>query len=299
MNKEESTGISRRRLIAMAGLSTGATLLTRRPLFADEDGIIQTIANTTANARTRPSIGKSKDRHERDKMIKIRPAAERGKTQTSWLDSNHTFSFNRYYDPEWSGFRVLLVINEDYVAPGKGFGTHSHNDMEILSYVVAGQLAHKDSTGTSSVIKPGELQRMTAGTGVSHSEFNPSETAPTHFLQIWILPEREGLKPEYEQRSFPDSERRGRLRLIASRDGREGSITVNQNVNVFDASLASGTSLNHQLDGDRYAWIQVIKGTVTVNGTPLERSDGAAISEVSSINITATKDAEILLFDLA
>ncbi len=143
-------------------------------------------------------------------MIKIRKAGERGKTQTSWLDSNHTFSFNRHYDPEWSGFGDLLVINEDFVAPGQGFGTHSHDNMEILSYVVDGQLAHKDSTGTSSVIRPGEVQRMTAGTGVSHSEFNPSQTDPTHFLQIWIVPELKGLKPDYEQREFPKSERSGK-----------------------------------------------------------------------------------------
>jgi redox-sensitive bicupin YhaK (pirin superfamily) len=232
-------------------------------------------------------------------MIKVRPAAERGKTQMSWLDSNHTFSFNRYHDPKWSGFRDLLVINEDYVAPGMGFGTHSHRDMEILSYVVSGQLAHKDSTGTSSVLKPGDLQRMTAGTGVSHSEFNPSKTEPTHFLQIWVVPDRDGLRPEYEERAFPESASRGRLRLIASRDGDGGSLTIHQDVKVFDAELAAGEAISYGLALDRHAWIQVIKGSITVNGTPLRTSDGAAISEENIISLDADEEAHLLLFDLA
>jgi redox-sensitive bicupin YhaK (pirin superfamily) len=232
-------------------------------------------------------------------MIKVRPAGERGKTQTPWLDSNHTFSFNRYYDPNYTGFRDLLVINEDFVAPARGFGTHSHSDMEILSYVIAGQLAHKDSTGTSAVIRPGEMQRMTAGTGVSHSEFNPSETEPTHFLQIWIQPERSGLKPGYEQREFAEQERRGKLRLVASRDGRDGSVTIHQDVKVYDALLGVDEELSYQLDGGRHAWAQVIKGTVTVNGTALRAGDGAAISEENSLNIKASEDAEILLFELS
>lgn len=232
-------------------------------------------------------------------MIKIRPAAERGKTQTSWLDSNHTFSFNRYYDPEWSGFRDLVVINEDYVAPGMGFGTHSHRDMEILSYVVSGQLAHKDSTGTSSMLKPGDLQRMTAGTGVSHSEFNPSKTEPTHFLQIWVVPDRDSLRPEYEERAVPVSEGRGSLRLIAARDGNSGSLTIHQDVKVFDAQLAAGEAVSYQLDLDRHVWIQIIKGSITVNGTPLRISDGAAISEENIISIDADEEAHLLLFDLS
>ena len=232
-------------------------------------------------------------------MIKVRPAAERGKTRTDWLDSNHTFSFNRYYDPRYDGFRDLRVINEDFVAPAKGFGTHSHEDMEIISYVVAGQLAHKDSTGTSEVIRPGEVQRMTAGTGVSHSEFNPSQTEPTRFLQIWILPERDGLKPGYEQRAFPEGERRGRLRLVASRNGGDGSVTVHQDVKVYDALLASGDEVSYQLDEDRHAWMQVVKGAVAINEMPLGSSDGAAISDERSLSIKAQEDSEILLFDLA
>lgn len=232
-------------------------------------------------------------------MIKVRPAAERGKSRTNWLDSSHTFSFNRYYDPRWSGFRELLVINEDFIAPGMGFGTHSHSNMEILSYVVAGQLAHRDSTGTSEVIRPGEVQRMTAGTGVSHSEFNPSETEPTHLLQIWIQPEQEGLKPGYEQREFPEAERHGRLRLVASHDGSDGSVTIRQDVKMYDALLAAGDEVTYQLDGDRHAWIQVVKGAVTVNGTPLRAGDGAAVSEEPTLTIKASEEAELLFFDLA
>jgi redox-sensitive bicupin YhaK (pirin superfamily) len=232
-------------------------------------------------------------------MIKLRPAGERGKTQTSWLDSNHTFSFNRYYDSNWSGFGDLLVINEDFVAPSQGFGRHSHDNMEILSYVVEGALEHRDSSGGSGVIRPNELQRMSAGTGISHSESNPSPTEPTHFLQIWILPEKNGLRPEYEQREFPESERRGRLRLISSRDGGDGSVTIHQNVRVYDAVLATGDEVVHQLASGRRAWLQVIKGTVTLNGVPLETSDGAAISGETSLSISATRENEVLLFDLA
>lgn len=231
-------------------------------------------------------------------MIEVRHAEERGKTRTDWLDSNHTFSFNRYYDPRYTGFRTLLVINEDFVAPAKGFGTHSHSDMEILSYVVEGQLAHKDSTGTSAVIRPGEMQRMTAGTGVSHSEFNPSQTAPTHFLQIWIRAEQEGLKPGYEQREFPEDQRRGKLRLVASRDGSDGSVTIHQDVKLYDAVLAAQDEITYQLDPDRYAWIQVVKGTVDINGTALRAGDGAAISEETTLKVAAKGDSEILLFDL-
>ena len=231
-------------------------------------------------------------------MINVRPSHERGKTRTSWLDSNHTFSFNRYYDPRYTGFSDLLVINEDYVAPGMGFGTHSHQDMEIISYVVAGQLAHKDSTGTNSVIVPGEVQRMSAGTGVSHSEFNPSQTEPTHFLQIWIQPEQVGLKPSYEQRMFPEEERRGKLRLVASRNGSQGSVTIHQDAKLYAALLAPGDDVNHRLELNRHAWVQVIKGAISVNGAPLQAGDGAAISEENALSIQASEEAEILLFDL-
>jgi quercetin 2,3-dioxygenase len=232
-------------------------------------------------------------------MITVRPAGERGRTQTEWLESLHTFSFNRYYDPRHVGFRSLLVINEDRVAPGQGFGTHSHGDMEILSYVVEGALEHRDSAGGSGVLRPNELQRMSAGTGVSHSEFNASETEPVHFLQIWILPEREGLKPGYEQRAFPEQERRGRLRLIASREGSDESLTIHQDVKVYDALLARGDELSHRLAGDRHAWLQVIKGAVNVNGATLRAGDGAAASEEASLTVSADGDAEIMFFDLA
>jgi redox-sensitive bicupin YhaK (pirin superfamily) len=231
-------------------------------------------------------------------MIKVRPARERGRTRTDWLESHHTFSFNRYYDPNYSGFRDLLVLNEDYVAPGRGFGTHSHDNMEILSYVVEGALEHRDSTGASGTLRPNELQRMTAGTGVRHSEFNPSASEKTHFLQIWILPEREGLSPGYEQRAFPETERRGRLRLLVSPDGREGSVTIHQNVKVYDALLASGDKLTYDLEKDHYAWVQVVKGAVALSGSPLGSGDGAAVSHETSIELSASEDAEILLFDL-
>src|SRR5919202_4626665 len=232
-------------------------------------------------------------------MIRVRPAGERGRTQTDWLDSRHTFSFNRYYDPRHAGFRKLLVINEDRVAPGQGFGAHPHRDMEILSYVVEGALEHRDSAGGSGVIRACELQRMSAGTGVSHSEFNASRAEPVHFLQIWILPEREGLKPGYEQRAFPETERRGRLRLVASREGGDGSLTIHQDVKGYDSLLAGGDEVSHRLGGDRHAWVQVIKGAVNAGGTALRAGDGAAVSEETSLVIRAGEDSEIMLFDLA
>jgi quercetin 2,3-dioxygenase len=232
-------------------------------------------------------------------MITVRPAHERGKTQTPWLDSHHTFSFNQYYDPRHSGFRKLFVINEDYVASGKGFGTHSHRDMEIISYVVEGELAHQDSTGVSSIIRPGDVQRMSAGTGVRHSEFNPSDTEPTHFLQIWIQPEQEGLPPSYGQRTFPAAGRRGTLHLVASRDGRNGSVTVHQDVQLYVGTLAAAEEIAHRLGDDRHAWVQVIRGAVRLNGTPLRAGDGAALSQETVLQIHATEAAELLLFDLA
>jgi quercetin 2,3-dioxygenase len=232
-------------------------------------------------------------------MIAVRHAHERGTTQTPWLDSNHTFSFNRYYDPRYTGFRDLLVINEDYVAPGMGFGTHGHQDMEIISYVVEGQLAHKDSTSVSSIIYPGDVQRMSAGTGVRHSEFNPSDTEPTHFLQIWIQPEREGLSPSYEQRTFPDAARRGTLRLVASRDGQDGSVTVHQDVRLYAGTLEAGQEYTYGLGDDRHAWVQVIRGEVLLNGTALAAGDGTAVSKETMLHLRASETAELLLFDLA
>jgi redox-sensitive bicupin YhaK (pirin superfamily) len=232
-------------------------------------------------------------------MIKHRPAAERGQTRTDWLDSRHTFSFNRYYDPRYTGFRDLLVINEDLVAPAKGFGTHSHRDMEIISYVLEGALEHRDSLGNSSVIRPGEVQRMSAGTGVSHSEFNPSPTEPTHFLQIWITPDEMGMKPGYEQRMFPAGERRGHLRLVASRKGGEGSVTVHQDVKLFSALLEAGDEIEYRLNDDRHAWVQVLKGSVALNHITLEQGDGAAVIREEMFRIRTNDAAEILLFDLA
>ena len=231
-------------------------------------------------------------------MIELRRATERGKTRTGWLNSNHTFSFGHYYDPEHPGFRDLLVINEDFVAPAQGFGTHGHQNMEILSFVIKGQLEHRDSTGGHGIIRPNELQRMSAGTGVRHSEFNPSATEEVHFLQIWILPEREGLKPGYEQKAFAEEEKRGKLRIIASPDGVDGSVTIHQDVRLYDAILNGGTTLQHQFASNRHGWLQVIKGTIAVNGMPMRTSDGVAISNETSINIQASENSELLLFDL-
>jgi quercetin 2,3-dioxygenase len=232
-------------------------------------------------------------------MITRRPADERGRTRTGWLDGRHTFSFNRYYDPRWSGFRDLLVINEDRVAPAAGFPPHSHADMEIITYIISGALQHRDSMGNTSVIRPGELQRMSAGTGVTHSEYNPSADAPTHLLQIWITPELEGAEPSYEQREFPEEARRGRLRLIASRGGREGSVTIHQDAEVYDAALGEGEEVAHELRAGRHAWVQVVGGSLRLNGVELNAGDGAAVSEEARLQISAAEPSEFLLFDLA
>lgn len=232
-------------------------------------------------------------------MITKRPADERGRTRTDWLDSRHTFSFNRYYDPRWSGFSDLLVVNEDWVAPAKGFGAHSHRDMEIITYIVAGALQHRDSMGNTSVIRPGEVQRMSAGTGVTHAEFNPSPDEQVHLLQIWITPEREGMTPSYEQREFAPEESENRLRLIASRAGRDGSVTVHQDAEVYGAFLEDGGEVVHELRGGRHAWVQVVKGSLKVNEVELKAGDGAAVSEEEKLSIRADEPSEILLFDLA
>jgi len=232
-------------------------------------------------------------------MITRRPSQERGHTQHGWLDSYHTFSFADYHDPRHMGFRMLRVINEDRVQPGKGFGTHPHRDMEIISYVLEGALAHKDSLGTGSVIRPGEVQRMSAGTGVTHSEFNSSQTELVHFLQIWILPERTGLPPGYEQRAFPTAEKQGELRLVASRDGREGSVTIHQAVDLYASLLAPGEVVTHPLSRGRHAWVQVARGSIMLNDSPLSAGDGAAVSDETRLTVTATDQAEVLLFDLA
>jgi hypothetical protein len=232
-------------------------------------------------------------------MITIRQAQERGHANHGWLDSHHTFSFANYYDPKHIGFRTLRVINEDRVSPSNGFGTHGHRDMEIITYVLEGALEHKDSIGTGSVIQPGEVQRMSAGTGILHSEFNHSQTQPVHFLQIWLLPEKKGLSPSYEQRNFSPAKTPGKLHLVAARDGRENAVTVHQDVDLYAAVLKEGDRISHTLKPQRHAWVQVARGTITLNSLPLNTSDGAAISEETDVVIEATKDAEILLFDLA
>ena len=232
-------------------------------------------------------------------MIRVRPAVERGRTRTGWLDSSHTFSFGDYYDPRHAGFRSLLVINEDFVAPASGFPPHSHADMEIITYVIEGALEHRDSSGGHGVIRPGEVQKMSAGTGVTHSEMNPSRTDPVHLLQIWIQPERTGIKPYYEQKAFPEEERRGKLRLVAGPEGVEGSVTLYQNVTVYDALLGAGDEVTHNLAPGRHAWLQVVKGAVSLNGDRLAAGDGAAVTGEVSLEIRAEEDSEILLFDLA
>jgi redox-sensitive bicupin YhaK (pirin superfamily) len=231
--------------------------------------------------------------------IRIRPAAERGIAEFGWLSSRHTFSFGHYYDPEHLGFRSLRVINDDRVQPGRGFGTHPHRDMEIISIVVDGDLEHKDSLGTGSVIRPGDVQRMTAGTGVRHSEFNPSPNAEVHFLQIWIEPERTGLEPSYEQRAFPFDEMRDAWRLIASRDGREGSLTVHQDVSLYRAHLTKGTAVDHVIEPGRHAWIQIVEGEVEANGQRLKEGDGASISDACRFIVSGEGEwSDVLLFDL-
>jgi hypothetical protein len=232
-------------------------------------------------------------------MITIRKAEDRGHANHGWLNTYHTFSFANYYDPKHMGFRALRVINEDRVSPGNGFGTHGHRDMEIITYVLEGALEHKDSIGTGSVIQPGEVQRMSAGTGILHSEFNHLQTEPVHFLQIWLLPEREGLSPSYEQRNFSPAKTPGKLHLVAARDGRENAVTVHQDVDLYAAVLKAGDRISHTLKPQRHAWVQVARGAITLNNSPLDTSDGAAISSETDVVIKATKDAEILLFDLA
>ncbi len=228
-------------------------------------------------------------------MILIRYRNERGHFDHGWLNTYHTFSFDRYYDPRYMGFRDLRVINEDRVNPSRGFGTHPHRDMEIITYILEGALEHKDSMGTGSIIRPGEVQRMTAGTGVSHSEFNPSRTEPVHLLQIWILPETKGLKPSYEQRQFNRDEMRGKLRLIAAREPLDGAVKIHQDVRLF-ATVLEGESVNYDLQKDRYAWVQVARGSMRVNGTPLEAGDGAALDKESNIELEGRGEA--LVFDL-
>lgn len=235
-------------------------------------------------------------------MITIRPAKERGHANHGWLDTYHTFSFADYFDPKHEQFGALRVINEDRVAPGHGFGTHPHRDMEIITYVLEGALAHKDNMGNGSPIVPGEVQRMSAGTGVLHSEFNHSKSEEVHLYQIWILPEKKGIEPSYEQKFFPDEEKLNRLRVIASPTAENGAVKIHQDAKLFAALLEDGKSVTHQLHKGRNAWVQVARGSIDVNGRTLTAGDGAAITEEPSVTLTGNangKKAEVLLFDLA
>jgi len=231
--------------------------------------------------------------------LTIRRSEERGRANFGWLDSKHSFSFGHYYDPEHMGFGPLRVINDDRVAPGGGFPTHPHSDMEIISYVLEGALEHKDSLGTGSVIRPGDVQRMSAGTGVRHSEFNASKTEPVHFLQIWIIPERKGLAPSYEQKAFPASDKTGRFKLIGSRDGREGSVTIHQDVDLYATLLGKGDAVEHIIKAGRGGWLQVARGSVSLNGVILDEGDGVALRTSGPLRIAGLENAEALLFDMA
>ena len=232
-------------------------------------------------------------------MITIRRASERGHFDHGWLNTYHTFSFDQYYDPRYMGFRTLRVINEDFVAGGRGFPKHGHRDMEIITYILEGALKHEDSMGNGSVIRPGDVQRMTAGTGVRHSEANASDSERVHLLQIWILPHTVGLEPGYEQKAFTEDERRGRLKLIASEDGSDGSVEVHQDVKLFASIIPAGEQVEHTMDQQRYAWIQVARGAVSFNGEKVDQGDGAIAVGESNLQINAEENAEVLLFDLA
>jgi redox-sensitive bicupin YhaK (pirin superfamily) len=232
-------------------------------------------------------------------MITIRNAGERGHANHGWLDSHHTFSFADYYDPRHMGFRSLRVINDDRVAPGQGFGAHPHRDMEILSYVLDGALEHKDSMGTGSVIRPGDVQRMSAGTGVRHSEYNASKTDPVHFLQIWIQPAKQGIAPGYEQKTFPREAKKGRLRLVASPDGRDGSVTIHADALLYAGVLDAGDAAEVAIPAGRHAWVHVARGKAKVNGRELGEGDGAALSDERQVKVEGVDGAEVLVFDLA
>jgi len=233
-------------------------------------------------------------------MITVRPKDERGVADFGWLDSRHSFSFGNYYDPNHMGFASLRVINEDKVIPAKGFGTHGHRDMEIISYVLSGELEHRDSMGNGSVIRPGDVQRMSAGTGVRHSEFNASDANPVHFLQIWIMPNENGLEPSYEEKNFSSEIEQNKLILVGSADGRDNSVTIHQDVNLYLGSLGQGDCLTHEIADNRAVWLQVVKGEIALNDKPLQAGDGVAIADEAEIAIACkSADSEILLFDMA
>lgn len=231
-------------------------------------------------------------------MISIRRAGERGHADHGWLNSYHTFSFAGYQDSRHMGFRALRVINEDRVAAGQGFGTHAHRDMEIVSYVLDGELEHKDSMGNGEVLRPGEFQRITAGTGITHSEFNPSTDRPTHFYQIWLLPERSGIEPSYEQKRFDPVGRKNQFQLVASRDGADGSLVIHQNAKIFLSDMSHGHTLKYEIPEGRYVWLQVLRGSLLVNDVPLGTSDAVAISEEKQLSLRTEEHAEVMLFDL-
>ncbi len=232
-------------------------------------------------------------------MIRIRKSDDRGHANHGWLDTHFTFSFADYYDPKHVHFRTLRVMNDDRVAGGGGIPMHPHRDMEIVTYVLEGALAHRDSMGNGSVIKPGDIQYMSAGTGVTHSEFNASKTEPVHLYQIWMFPEQQGLKPLYGQKHFSDAEKRGKLRLLVSPDGRDGSVKIRQDNDLYATVLGAGETVKHELKPDRHAYVQVARGSVTLNGKQLDEGDGAAISNEKAVELKGEKDAEVLLFDLA
>ena len=232
-------------------------------------------------------------------MLTHRRAEERGRADFGWLDSRHTFSFADYHDPAHMGFRALRVINEDRVQAGQGFGTHSHRDMEIISYVLEGALGHQDNMGNGSVIRPGDVQRMSAGTGVLHSEMNPSTNEPVHFLQIWLMPGERGITPSYEEKRFEAAEKQGRLRLVAAPDARDGAVAIHQDVDLYAGMFDAGEATRFEMRPGRHAWLQVLRGAVTLNGSPLNQGDGAAVSDEPALDLTATANAEVLVFDLA
>ena len=233
-------------------------------------------------------------------MITVRSGSDRGKANFGWLDSRHTFSFGNYYDPAHMGFGTLRVINEDKVTPSQGFSTHGHRDMEIISYVLSGELAHKDNIGNGSIIRPGDVQRMSAGTGILHSEYNASDTEPVHFLQIWVLPEQTGIEPGYEQTYFTPAEKQGQLRLVGSRDGRDGSVTIHQDLNLYAANLSAPETVTQAIAPGRVAWVHVARGAVNLNGHDLTAGDGAAVSDETTLTLTGSgDDSEVLVFDMA
>ncbi|MBS0205805.1 MAG: pirin family protein [Planctomycetes bacterium] len=232
-------------------------------------------------------------------MIQIRKASERGHADHGWLNTFHTFSFSSYQDPNHTRFRSLRVMNEDWVAPGQGFGTHPHRDMEIVTYVLEGALEHRDSMGNGEVLRPGEFQRMSAGTGITHSEFNPSSTDPTHLYQIWLYPEQKGIAPSYEQKQFADSGRHNRLQLVASRTAAEGSLLIQQDARIYLSTIDAGVCVAHELPAERYGWVQVLRGSVELNGHSLQTGDGAAISDERHLSFHGTTNAEVMIFDLA